>query len=115
MAPQLNCEYPELGEARLIEEMVKVVVERMKLQQGRIRRGQHAKATACVRDDDLLALEYPGGTSAAGRHKRAAPGSLFGQPGKESNTEFGVNCRGGQGRVGLRPIRSVVAATRFAG
>lgn len=49
MDPELNCEYPEPGEARLIEEMVKVVVERMKPQQGRIRRGQHAKATACVR------------------------------------------------------------------
>jgi hypothetical protein len=29
--------------------MVKVAVERMKSQQGRIRRGQHAKATGCVR------------------------------------------------------------------
>ena len=29
--------------------MVKVAVERMKPQQGRIRRGQHAKATGCVR------------------------------------------------------------------
>ena len=48
MNPELNCEYPEPGEARLIEEMVKVVVERMKPQEGRIRRGQHAKATACV-------------------------------------------------------------------
>ena len=49
MNPELNCEYPEPGEAQLIEEMVKVVVERMKPQQGRIRRGQHAKAAGCVR------------------------------------------------------------------
>jgi len=49
MDPELNCEYPEPGEAQLIEEMVRVVVERMKPQQGRIRRGQHAKAIGCVR------------------------------------------------------------------
>ena len=49
MKPELNREYPEPGEAELIEEMVKVAVERMKPQQGRIRRGQHAKATGCVR------------------------------------------------------------------
>ena len=48
MNPELNREYPEPGEARLIEEMVKVAVERMKPRQGRIRRGQHAKATGCV-------------------------------------------------------------------
>ncbi|MDZ7581659.1 MAG: hypothetical protein U5R30_13890 [Deltaproteobacteria bacterium] len=45
----MNREYPDPGEAKLIEEMVKVAVERMKPQQGRIRRGQHAKATGCVR------------------------------------------------------------------
>jgi hypothetical protein len=45
----LNREYPDPDEAKLIEEMVKVAVERMKPQQGRIRRGQHAKATGCVR------------------------------------------------------------------
>ena len=49
MDPELNREYPEPGEARLIEEMVKIAVERMKPQQGRMRRGQHAKATGCVR------------------------------------------------------------------
>ena len=49
MNPELNREYPEPGEARLIEEMVKIAVERMKPQQGRMRRGQHAKATGCVR------------------------------------------------------------------
>ena len=49
MHPELNREYPEPDEAKLIAEMVKVAVERMKPQQGRIRRGQHAKATGCVR------------------------------------------------------------------
>jgi catalase len=49
MNPELNCEYPEPGEARLIDEMVKIVVERMKPQDGHIRRGQHARATGCVR------------------------------------------------------------------
>ncbi len=49
MNPKLNSEYPEPDEARLIEEMVRVVVERMAPQQGLMRRGQHAKATGCVR------------------------------------------------------------------
>jgi catalase len=49
MNPELNHEYPKPGEAKLIEEIVKVAVERMKTQQGRIRRGQHAKAIGCVR------------------------------------------------------------------
>ena len=49
MNPELNREYLEPGEAKLIEKMVKLAVERMKPQQGRIRRGQHAKATGCVR------------------------------------------------------------------
>lgn len=49
MNPELNREYPEPGEDKLIERMVKLAVERMKPQQGRIRRGQHAKATGCVR------------------------------------------------------------------
>jgi hypothetical protein len=49
MNPELNREYPEPGEAKLIEKMVELAVERMKPQQGRICRGQHAKATGCVR------------------------------------------------------------------
>ena len=51
MNPELNREYPEPGEDHLIGEMVRVSVERMKPQQGRIRRGQHAKPTGCVRGD----------------------------------------------------------------
>jgi len=49
MNPELNREYPEPGEDELIEEMVKVAVARMKPQRDRIRRGQHAKPTGCVR------------------------------------------------------------------
>jgi hypothetical protein len=49
MNPELNHEYPEPDETKLIEEMVAVAVERMKPQNGRLRRGQHAKATGCVR------------------------------------------------------------------
>ena len=49
MKPELNREYPEPNEAELFEEMVRLVGERMKPQLGRIRRGQHAKATGCVR------------------------------------------------------------------
>jgi hypothetical protein len=49
MIHELNREYPDQGEAELIEEMIKLTVKRMKSQQGRLRRGQHAKATGCVR------------------------------------------------------------------
>ncbi len=49
MNPELNREYPDPDETRLIEEMVAIAVERMQAQDGRMRRGQHAKATGCVR------------------------------------------------------------------
>ena len=49
MNPELNHEYPKPDEARLIEEMVVTAVARMQPQDGRMRRGQHAKATGCVR------------------------------------------------------------------
>jgi len=60
MNPELNREYPDPGEAKLIEEMVKVAVKRMKSQQGRIRRGQHAKATGCVRGVFTIQNDVPG-------------------------------------------------------
>jgi hypothetical protein len=47
--PELNREYPERGEDKLIEKMARLTAERMKPQLGHIRRGQHAKATGCVR------------------------------------------------------------------
>ncbi len=49
MNPELNCEYPEPGEAKLIVDMVRLAIERMEPRQGHMRRGQHAKATGCVR------------------------------------------------------------------
>jgi len=49
MNHELNREYPAPDEAALIEKMVKLAVERMNPRQGHIRRGQHAKATGCVR------------------------------------------------------------------
>ncbi len=59
MNPELNREYPEPGEAELIKKMVKLAVERMKPQQGRIRRGQHAKATGCVRGVFTIRNDVP--------------------------------------------------------
>ena len=59
--PELNREYPEPGEVELIEKMVKLAVERMKPQQGRIHRGQHAKATGCVRGVFTIREDVPNG------------------------------------------------------
>ena len=60
MNPELNREYPEPGEDKLIQEMVKLAVERMKPQHGRIRRGQHAKATGCARGEFTIRDDIPG-------------------------------------------------------
>jgi hypothetical protein len=49
MNPDLGCEYPEPGEAGLVEEMVRLAAAGSKPQKGFIRRGQHAKPTGCVR------------------------------------------------------------------
>jgi hypothetical protein len=49
MNPALGREYPQPGEAELVAEMVRLATAATKPQQGRIRRGQHAKATGCVR------------------------------------------------------------------
>lgn len=49
MEAVLNHEYPQPNEEKLFEEMIKITVNRMKPQLGYIRRGQHAKATGCVR------------------------------------------------------------------
>lgn len=57
--PELNREYPESGEDALIEKMVKLTVERMKPRQGRIRRGQHAKATGCVKGEFTIRDDIP--------------------------------------------------------
>ena len=114
----LNREYPDPDEAKLIEEMVKVAVERMKPQQGRIRRGQHAKATGCVQDVDsptgrawprkneTMAFS-PWNALAEHRPMGASTGCIrrsTGQPGKESINELVVNFRGRQEHVVLFPI-----------
>ncbi len=49
MNPALGREYPQPGEAELVAEMVSLATAATKPQQGCIRRGQHAKATGCVR------------------------------------------------------------------
>ncbi|OGV81125.1 MAG: hypothetical protein A3K18_09355 [Lentisphaerae bacterium RIFOXYA12_64_32] len=59
MKPEMHREYPEPNEAKLIEEMVKIAVERMKPQDGRIRRGVHAKATGCVRGVFTVRADVP--------------------------------------------------------
>src|SRR5437762_462740 len=48
MTPELNREYPELDDAEVFEQMVRLTVEQMKPVRGHLRRGQHAKATGCV-------------------------------------------------------------------
>lgn len=59
MNPELNREYPEPGEAELIEKMVRLAVERMSPRQGHIRRGQHAKATGCARGEFTIRDDVP--------------------------------------------------------
>ena len=59
MNPELNREYPEPDEADLIEEMVVSAVARMKPQDGHMRRGQHAKATGCVRGVFTIRNDVP--------------------------------------------------------
>jgi hypothetical protein len=48
MTPELNREYPEPDEEKVFKEMVNLTIDRMKPIQDHLRRGQHAKATACV-------------------------------------------------------------------
>lgn len=48
MTPELNREYPELDDPVVFEQMTKLTVEHMKPIDGKIGRGQHLKATACV-------------------------------------------------------------------
>jgi hypothetical protein len=59
MTPELNREYPGPDEAQVIEEMVRVALARMKPQDGRLRRGQHAKATGCVRGELAVREDVP--------------------------------------------------------
>lgn len=59
MSLELNREYPEADEAALIEKMVGLTVRRIKPQQGRLRRGQHAKPTGCVRGQFTIRDDVP--------------------------------------------------------
>jgi catalase len=59
MTPELNCEYPDLDEPRLFEQMVNLTVGQMKPVCGHLRRGQHAKATGCVTAEFRAAEDAP--------------------------------------------------------
>ena len=59
MNPELNQEYPEPGEGELIAEMVELAVARMKHHDPSLR-GQHAKATGCVRAAFTIRDDVPG-------------------------------------------------------
>lgn len=48
MKPELNREYPDSNEGQLSSRMAKLTVDRMKPQEGFVRRAQHAKATGCA-------------------------------------------------------------------
>jgi len=55
----LHREYPEPGEAILIEKMVRLTLKRMKPQKAVMRRGQHAKPTGCVRASFTILDDLP--------------------------------------------------------
>lgn len=57
--PELNREYPELDDPKLFEQMVELTVGHMKPIDGRLRRGQHAKATGCVTATFRVADDVP--------------------------------------------------------
>ena len=59
MTPDMNCEYPELDDPKVFEQMVKLTIGQMKPIGGRIRRGQHAKATGCVTAEFRIADDVP--------------------------------------------------------
>ncbi len=72
MTPELNREYPELDDAEVFEQMVRLTVEQMKPVCGHLRRGQHAKATGCVTAEFRIADDVPSDL----RH------GIFSQPGR---------------------------------
>ena len=59
MSLDLHKEYPEPNEPEVIEKMVKLVLARMKPQDGRVRRGQHAKITGGVSADFTVREDLP--------------------------------------------------------
>jgi hypothetical protein len=59
MRLELNHEYPELDDPKVFEKMVELTVNHMKPIEGRLRRGQHAKAIACVTGEFRIADDVP--------------------------------------------------------
>jgi Catalase len=59
MTPELNCEYPELDDPKVFEEMINLTVGQMKPICGHLRRAQHAKATGCVNAEFRIAEDVP--------------------------------------------------------
>ena len=59
MTPELNREYPELDDADVFDRMVKLTLAQMEPIEGHVRRGQHAKATGCVRAKFRIADAVP--------------------------------------------------------
>ena len=59
MTPDMNREYPELDDPKVFEQMVKLTIGQMKPIGGRLRRGQHAKATGCVTAEFRIADDVP--------------------------------------------------------
>jgi len=59
LTPELNREYPEFDDPEVFEHMTKLTVEHMQPIEGRIHRGQHAKATCCVTAEFRVADDVP--------------------------------------------------------
>src|SRR4029077_9319620 len=72
MILELNREYSELDDPKVFEQMVNLMVGRMKPVHGHLRRGQHAKATGCVTAEFRIADDVPSEL----RH------GIFSQPGR---------------------------------
>ena len=57
--PELNREYPELDDLEVFQRMVELTEAQMEPICGHLRRGQHAKATGCVRATFRIAANIP--------------------------------------------------------
>ena len=75
MKPELNREYPELDDPTVFAQMVELTLAQMKPIEGRLRRGQHARATGCATAQFQIADDVPSDL----RH------GVFGQPGRTFN------------------------------
>ena len=58
---ELGREYPELDDAQVFARMVSLTIDQMEPIHGRLRRGQHAKATGCVTAEFRVADNVPAG------------------------------------------------------